>query len=428
VTLDSDLADRIRAAVDADAALALLQAAVRIPSVTGDEDAFARWVAAELQDVGADGVTVEEFLPGRPNVWGVARGDGGGRSLLFAGHLDTVHVRGWEEHWRGDVRESPFAAPVVDGQVWGRGVGDLKAGICAVLAALRTLRAAGLAPRGDVTALFLGDEESGEPDTGISAGIQAVLPHLRDGRIPRGDLAVYVEPTELQVYAAQMGFFIAEIRLTGRSAYFGTPELGIDALRAGHDVLTALWQHNDDLDGRAEHELLGRPFLLATGVEAGGYVAVPGSCTISVIRKLLPGESLDEARAELDAVVAGAIRDERIGVDVVYTAPRDHPVGGTPDETPPQSAGVPELQAAIRSVLAERGQIAGAPYWSEVPFLSKQLGIPGVYCAPGDIRNCHTFDERVPVEEYLAGVAAFALFIADFCGVQDQHDPSTPRP
>jgi acetylornithine deacetylase len=63
-----------------------------------------------------------------------------------------------------------------------------------------------------------------------------------------------------------------------------------------------------------------------------------------------------------------------------------------------------------------RGGIEGAPFWSEGSFTVHQLGIPTVYCAPGDISNCHTFQERVPVAEYLAGVEAFALFMARFCG------------
>ena len=55
-----------------------------------------------------------------------------------------------------------------------------------------------------------------------------------------------------------------------------------------------------------------------------------------------------------------------------------------------------------------RGVIEGAPFWSESPFFVNRLGVPAVYCAPGDIRNCHTFEEHVDVEEYLAGIVGFA--------------------
>ena len=50
----------------------------------------------------------------------------------------------------------------------------------------------------------------------------------------------------------------------------------------------------------------------------------------------------------------------------------------------------------------------GAPFWSESSFFVNRLGMPAVYCAPGDIRNCHTHEEHVEIEEYFAGVVGFA--------------------
>lgn len=75
------------------------------------------------------------------------------------------------------------------------------------------------------------------------------------------------------------------------------------------------------------------------------------------------------------------------------------------------------LSKAVADAMQGRGVIEGAPFWSESPFFVNQLGTPAVYCAPGDIRNCHTYEERVDVEEYLAGIVAFASFIAEYCGV-----------
>jgi acetylornithine deacetylase len=53
----------------------------------------------------------------------------------------------------------------------------------------------------------------------------------------------------------------------------------------------------------------------------------------------------------------------------------------------------------------------GAPFWSEAPFLTR-LGIPTVYYAPGDIRICHTLEERVPIEAYRRGILGLAAFLA----------------
>ena len=411
------LLERLRAALDRDDALALLRGAVACDSVTGNEAGIAAFLEKEMRARGLDMVETADFLPGRPNVWGERRGrSAGGKRLLFVGHTDTVHVRGWREFWAGTEREDPFAGAIVDGAVWGRGTGDLKAGIAASLAALTLLDRAGIALEGDLAYTFVGDEESGEEGSGVSAGIKDYVARVEAGAVARPDFAVYVEPTRLAVYPAQMGFFIADIRITGRSAYFGVPELGRDALKAGHAVLSALWRLSDDLARRAEHRRVGRGFLLVTAISGGGFIAVPEDCRLSLIYKLLPGQSLDAAVAELDAVVHGAVTDPEIAVDIAYPAGRDHPLGGSGTEIDEALPEVGLLQAALGEAMAGRGALEGAPFWSESPFFVNRLGVPAVYCAPGDIRNCHTFQEHVDIEEYLAGVVAFALFMARSSG------------
>lgn len=414
MTIDNQLVERLRSALDAETAIALLRRAVGTPSVTGEEASFAQLLAAELEALGAGGVVLSDFAPGRPNVRGMLRGQGDGPCLLLTGHTDTVHVRGWAERWAGTERESPFSGAIVDGAMWGRGTGDLKAGICTSLSAARLLHAAGISPPSDLLYAFIGDEESGEPGTGISAGMKAFVADIEAGEAPRPDFAIYVEPTQLNIYPAQMGFLICDITITGRSAYFGLPELGIDALKATHSVLSAIWAHSAVLEKRAPHALVGRPFALVTGLEGGGYIAVPGECRISLILKLLPGESLDDAIAGLEAAVHGAPVAEGIAISFAYPAGRDHAFGGTPSEVPADLPAVGLLREAILATRGDRGRIEGAPYWSEAPFLINRLGIPTVYCAPGDISNCHTLEEHVVVQEYLDGIVAFAAFLARF--------------
>ena len=404
--------ERIRTAFDEGEALALLRRAIAVPSVTGEEKAFAELLARELKALGASDVTVKDFAPGRPNVSARLCGEGGGPRLLLTGHTDTVHVRGWAERWRGTERADPFGGAVVDGEIWGRGSGDLKAGICATLMAARVVRQAGLSLPREILFAFIGDEESGEPDSGVSAGMKAFAQDVLSGAFARPDVAIYVEPTRLNVYAAQMGFLICDVSVTGKSAYFGVPELGVDALKAGHAVLSALWAHSAALERLAPHPLVGRPFLLVTEVKAGGYIAVPGECRISLILKLIPGQSLDEAKAGLEAAARSAPLAQGIRLAFDYPAGRDHPVGGTPTETPEATPFVRQLVAAVRSVRPDRGAIEGAPFWSEAPFLVTGLGVPTVYWAPGDIRNCHTLEERVELSEYFDGVVALAAFLA----------------
>jgi acetylornithine deacetylase len=414
VSIDTSLIRALRASLDKNAAVDRLRRAVGTPSVTGNEANFARMLGDELRAIGAEAITLTEFAPGRPNVRGLLKGGGAGSTLLLTGHTDTVHVRGWEERWAGTERESPFAAPIIDGEMWGRGTGDLKAGICTALAAARLLAAAGITPPSDILFAFVGDEESGETDSGVSAGFKKLVEEIEAGAAPKPDFAVYVEPSQLNIYAAQLGFLICDITVTGRSAYFGVPELGIDALRASHAILSALFLHSANLEKRAPHHLVGHPFVLVTAINGGGYIAVPGECRISLILKLIPGESLDVAVADLEAAVRAAPVDDGISVGFSYPAGRDHRFGGTPSEISPLLPAVSLLTDAVKAVRPDRGAIEGAPYWSEAPFLINRLGVPAVYCAPGDIRVCHTLEERISVDEYLDGIVAFAAFLASF--------------
>jgi acetylornithine deacetylase len=406
----STMIARIREAFDAHHALELLQKAISIPSVTGDEANFAGWLKEELTAIGVEASSAE-FAEGRPNVWGLRQGRSTADTLLLIGHTDTVHTRGWEERWAGTEREGPFSGAVVDGAVWGRGSSDLKAGICMTLEAVRTLDRAGIEVDPTLLFAFVGDEESGEPGSGVSAGARAFSGLLATGTLPRPNMAIYVEPTMLDVYVAHMGFFLCEIRIIGKSAYFGVPELGVDALKGAHAVLEALWRYSAELSAREKHALVGSGFLLPTGIQGGGYIAVPGECTISLIAKSPPGVRLDDVRAGLEAAARAASMDSRIQLEFFYPAPRDHSIGGQPFESRLDEARLHRLVSAVRAVRPERGNVEAAPYWSELPILSA-LGVPGVYFAPGDIRICHTTEENVSLQDYYDSIVALAAFLA----------------
>jgi acetylornithine deacetylase/succinyl-diaminopimelate desuccinylase-like protein len=241
--------------------------------------------------------------------------------------------------------------------------------------------------------------------------MRAAAERLAAGLIPRADFAIYVEPTSLAVYSAQIGFLIADISLEGRSAYFGRPDEGVDALRAGHAVLAELWRLDEELRARGEHPLLGPPRLLVTKVHAGGYIAVPGSCALSLIRTLIPTEELSAAAAEIEAAVERGVHGTAVRADVRYPAGRDHELGGLPAETDPEGEPVRALRSAVGTVAPGHDAVGGAPFWSEMSFLDA-VGIPCVYWAPGDITNCHTAEERVEIDEFLDGVRALSLFLA----------------
>src|SRR5580765_3011197 len=124
------------------------------------EAAIARFVADWLERAGLE-VSVDDALPGRPNVVGVARGNGGGRTLLLNAHTDTVGITGMER---------PHEPRIENGCLFGRGAYDMKAGLAASMLAVASAR--GLA--GDVVLAAVADEEAAGSGTKalLASGLQ----------------------------------------------------------------------------------------------------------------------------------------------------------------------------------------------------------------------------------------------------------------
>lgn len=144
-------------------------------------------------------VSLDEISPGRWNVVAVRRGSGGGRSLLFNAHLDTV---------------GPAATPIrlADGRLEGRGVLDTKGGLAAALLAAASFAEYEL--RGDLIVAGVADEECG------SVGTEALV--ARWG----ADAAVVLEPTDLHVVHRHRGFATVTATITGRASHTSRPDRG----------------------------------------------------------------------------------------------------------------------------------------------------------------------------------------------------------
>ena len=261
----------------------LTQELVRINSISPDlvpdaagEAEIVQWCAAWLS---ARGFEVQQVGPAeRPSIIGIARGTGGGKSLMLNGHVDTVGVAGYD----GD----PFAAEVRDGNVYGRGTFDMKAGVAAIMVA--GARAANAKLAGDVIVTLVSDEEFG------SQGTQDALAAVT------ADAAIVTEPSEMHLVLAHRGFAWFEIELIGLAAHGSMPHQGVDAIAHAGLVMRAL----DDLRARFEsalpHPLLGCSAVRVSMISGGTDAAtVAESCTLTIERRMLPAETPDSVEAEL---------------------------------------------------------------------------------------------------------------------------------
>ena len=168
-------------------------------------------------------VDVQEVAPGRPNVVGVLDGRAPGRSLMYCGHIDTVGVSGMTR---------PFDPAERDGQIYGRGSQDMKAGVAAMIGAARVIAESGGLDAGRLIIACVVDEEHS------SIGADALVTKWR------ADAGVVTEPTDLRVAIAHKGFEWVEVETEGRAAHGSRPHEGRDAIRLMGRVLAGL----DSLD------------------------------------------------------------------------------------------------------------------------------------------------------------------------------------
>src|SRR5574340_730909 len=249
---------------------------VLVPGGTGEAE-IAHFIAVWLEKGGLE-VELVETAPGRPNGVGIARGTGGGKSLILNGHMDTVG--------NGEMQR-PHTPTEKDGRLYGRGAYDMKGGLAACMVAAVQARALGL--RGDVIIQAVVDEEY------ASIGTQALAPRFK------ADGAIVAEFTELKMILAHKGFVWLEIETTGTAAHGSRPDLGVDAIVKMGRVLGALEQLDNQLRMKPVHPLLWSGSIHASLIKGGRELSsYPDQCVLSVERRTIPGETPPFVKSELE--------------------------------------------------------------------------------------------------------------------------------
>ena len=374
-------------------AVALVRELVRVDSrnpslVDGapGESTVARALADVLRAWGLT-VDVRDALPGRPNVVARVAGTGGGRSLMFNGHIDVVGVEG--------MTHAPFDATLENGRIYGRGSSDMKGGVAAMCAAAARLRGQ---LRGDLIVAAVADEEW------RSAGTAALL-----GSGVRADAAIVTEPTQLRIMPAHKGFAWLEVRVYGRAAHGSRWDIGIDAIRHAGLLLAEL----DRVDAvelpKKQHALLGRPSLHAGSVEGGsGLSTYPDRCTVRIERRTLPGETPDDARRELEAAcfaVRARNEDFHADVELLFAQPPSDVVIDAP---------VVRALAKVLVGAGLSGDPAGMSAWTDAALLNA-AGIPAVCFGPGDMGLAHAATEYIEVREIEQATGLLEAFARSWC-------------
>ena len=320
-----------------------------VPGAAGEAE-IAAFCADWLARHGFEVHRVED-VPGRPSVVGIARGSGGGKTLMFNGHIDTVGLQGYDGPPLLPRREA--------GRLYGRGSFDMKGGVAAMMVAAARAAAEGL--RGDVIVACVADEEY------ASFGTEQVVARFR------ADGAVVTEPSHLEPTIAHRGFVWATVTVEGRAAHGSRPELGIDAIaKAGH-LLVGIEDLDRRLRSQPTHPLLAsgsvHASLISGGQELSSY---PAECRVSLERRTIPGETAQTFRRELETILRGvAARDPAFAWRLEMGLER------SPFEVSPDEPVVAALADAARAVLGRSPTWRGEPFWTDCAIMAG-AGIPCV--------------------------------------------------
>ena len=354
------------------------------PTAAGEKE-IAAFVADWCRDRSLDVRIVD--ADGRPSVVAVARGNGGGRSLILNGHLDTVGVDGMDD---------PFRPRVEAGRMYGRGAGDMKASVAAMMAVVASARTMDL--KGDVIMTAVADEEA------YSVGTTAVL----DSGVT-ADAAVVTEPTNGDVLVAHKGFVWAEVTTKGRAAHGSRPEDGLDAITKMGAFLRGLEDLQAELEQRTGVPLLGSGSVHASVIDGGREMSsYPATCRLGVERRTVPGETARSVITELEDIAEGCRRADpgfQAMIDLTF------------ERRPFSIDAGHEIVELVRSVAARtsgrRPRVSGSAGWMDAALLSER-SIPTVIYGPagGDF---HGDDEWVDVASIEACAEVLTEVTKTYC-------------
>jgi succinyl-diaminopimelate desuccinylase len=364
----------------------------------GNERACAEFVVEWFNEHGVDAELIHEPYEDRPQA--VAIVGEGDPTLVLNGHIDVVPA-GDSEQWDHD----PYGAEIEDGHLYGRGSVDMKGGVAVGMLVTATLRES--IESGDLSGSIVMQaaigEETAEP------GTKSLLENGYDG-----DYGVVLEPTGLRTATSEKGLAWYEITVYGDPSHASRPDQGTNAIENARPVLDALADYDERVRERQD-ELVGTAYATTTKIQAGTKEnVVPESARITVDRRFLPEESIEDIDGEIDELLSSV--EENHDTETSWKRTRTY-----------ESAAIPEDSHLAEVFRAHSERIAGvdsSPWGIEastdVRNFVNDFGIEAITWGPGDIEQAHTFDEHLDLEEAYVGYEVLVQAAEDLLTTENE--------
>lgn len=338
-----------------------------------------------------------------PNVVGVLKGAGGGRSIILNGHVDVV-PEGDHEQWEG----APYSGMIKDGKMYGRGATDMKGGNVALLIALEAIQALNIKLKGDVIFQSVIEEESGGAGT-----LDAILKGYK------ADAAIIPEPTNMKIFPKQQGSKWFRLIVTGRTAHGGTPYLGVSAIDKAFIVNEHLKQLEKVRNERITDPLYDNipvPIPINIGSIKGGDwpSSVPDIVTVEGRIGIAPDESIEAAQVELENWMKElSMKDswfEESPVKVEWFGAR-----WLPGEIDTDHALMHILSENFTEVTEETPHIEASPWGTDGGLLSQVGDTPSIIFGPGITSLAHFPNEAIEIEKIIEAAKIIAATVVEWC-------------
>uniref|UniRef100_UPI003F65E9DA peptidase n=1 Tax=Metabacillus halosaccharovorans TaxID=930124 RepID=UPI003F65E9DA len=405
-----------------DHGIELLQKLVQANSTQGDEQYAQTIVIEKLRKIG---LKVEVWEPdgkflathpyfasprkdfkGSPNVVGILKGTGEGRSIILNGHIDVV-PEGDNAQWD----HQPYSGKVIAGKLYGRGATDMKGGNVSLLLALSAIRALGIPLKGDVIFQSVIEEESGGAGT-----LAAILKGYK------ADAAIIPEPTNMKIFPKQQGSMWFRLTVKGRSAHGGTRYEGVSAIEKAMLVV----EHIGELEKRRNeriHDPLYEKIPIPIPINIGKIVGGDWPSSVADLVKLegrmgiSPDETMNHAKMELETWIK-----ELKNIDQWFN---DFPVSlewfgarWVPGAVDLSHEMIKTLSASYSEVIGKEPVIEASPWGTDGGLLTQVGSTPTIVFGPGVTEKAHFPNEYIEIDKVFEAAEIIALTVVDWCGVE----------
>jgi putative selenium metabolism hydrolase len=367
---------------------------VSIPSMNSKIGPVGERIAAEMNKLGFDEVRFDKM----GNILG--RIGSGKRVIVYDSHVDTVGI-GDPSEWRWD----PFKGKIEDGILYARGACDEKGSTPGMIYGLAMARDLGLLE--GWTAYYFGNMEEWCDGIAPNSFVE-VDPKVKP------DFVIIGEPTKLQVYRGHKGRLEMKVTSKGRSAHAASNHLGDNAIYKLLPVIAGIRDLEPQL---GDHPFLGHGKITVSDmlVQTPSINAVPDEAVIFIDRRMTFGETKEQVRAQVEALIPSEFKDsvklEELFYDhpsytgFVFPVDKYFPAWALDEDHPLVLAG----QLAREQIGLPQAPGGKWNFSTNGIYWAGKAGIPSIGFGPGDEETAHTVNDSVSLEDVVKSTEFYAI-------------------